>query len=145
VICPNHKLCGAVTWDENDSDALDINVQMDEYMREHLNGNWRRMVAKVEDDHHRVKSLRKLNKNQRQKRMQARMRHSRNYEKKFPDIYYKFKAGCFPYAPSATAGMPLMSTSSFGLYNNILYMPENLTEERMQYLVGKKDIYLSTD
>jgi hypothetical protein len=139
VICPNQQLCGAVTWPKDETYAMDVKASMDEFIRVHLNGSWRRLLAKVEDEHQRTPTLRKLNTKQRKKRNQLRMKRSSKYESKFPTVYYKFAAHCVPYAPSATAQMPLQVTSSYGLYNNINYMNENLTEDQMRYLVGRKE------
>ena len=138
VTCPNHGSCSIVTWEQDDTEALDVKVAMDEYIRDHLNGYWRRIVSKVEDDHHRTKTLRKLNKNQRKRRNQDRSRRYRLYTEKFPDIYEKFTPGYVPYTASITAGMPSLSTCSYGLYNNVNHFPEALTDSQKRYIVGIK-------
>ena len=138
VTCPNHLLCQGVTWKRDDQEALDIKAQMDEYIDQNLNGNWRRLVRKVEDQHCRLPSLRKLSKKQRKRRLQIRSKNYFHYEKKFPMIYNQFpNDDSIPYTPSVTADMPKQVTMSYGLYNNIAYYPEQITESQKRYLIGK--------
>jgi hypothetical protein len=139
--CPNHRNCGMVSWRDDDSDAIDIKVEMDEFVRLNLNGNWRRLISKVEDEHHRNPSLRKLNRNQRKKRSLDRIRRSRSYSSKFPNIYQNFPSEDWvPYAPSVTAGMPLLATMSYGLYNNVSHFPDALNDFQKLYITGRKDL-----
>ena len=97
---------------------MDVRMDMDAYIATYLPSNWKRLVEKIENEHLRLPSLRGLNKNQRKRRNEKRMKQSSRYHQKFPEIYGSFPENYEPYYPSATASMPIQVTASDTLYNN---------------------------
>jgi hypothetical protein len=141
AICPNQQYCGAVSCNPAgmpDVHALDIEAEMNQFLQSRLNNNWRRLVKKVQDEHQRVPSLRKLSSKQRKRYNKDRMSRYQKYSTKFANIFRKFPDGCEPYAPSKTACMPKSATCSYGLYNNVNFKTDSLTPDNIAYLLGHR-------
>jgi hypothetical protein len=141
AICPNQQSCGAVSACElimPDQHALDVEARMEQFAQDKLNNSWRRLIKKVQDQHQRIPSLRKLSSKQRKRFNQKRTIQYQKYSKKFSDIYCEFPENCKPYAPSQTAHMPKQVTCSYGLYNNINFCPKTLTPDNIAYMLGHR-------